>query len=108
MTLEISAVNAAQVKADSAKHVMVSWSAQKAANTNPLVVTEARGSWFWDSDGKRYLDFSSQLINSNLGHQHPKVVAAIKEQAEKLCYIGPNFQNEARATLARMLAERTP
>ncbi len=108
MTLDISAVNAARVKEDSAKHVMVSWSAQKAANANPLVVTEARGSWFWDSDGKRYLDFSSQLINSNLGHQHPKVVAAIKEQAEKLCYIGPNFQNEARATLARMLAERTP
>ena len=108
MTLDISAINAAQVKEDSAKHVMVSWAAQKAANTNPLVVTEARGCWFWDSDGKRYLDFSSQLINSNLGHQHPKVVAAIKEQAEKLCYIGPNFQNEARATLARMLAERTP
>jgi taurine--2-oxoglutarate transaminase len=87
---------------------MVSWGAQKAANTNPLVVSEARGCWFWDSEGKRYLDFSSQLINSNLGHQHPKVIAAIKEQADKLCYIGPNFQNEARTTLAKMLAERTP
>ncbi len=108
MTVDVNAVNAERVKEDSAKHVMVSWSVQKAANTNPLVVSEARGSWFWDADGKRYLDFSSQLINSNLGHQHPKVVAAIKEQADKLCYIGPNFQNEARSTLARMLAERTP
>jgi taurine--2-oxoglutarate transaminase len=108
MSIDIKAVNAEKVKEDSARHVLVSWSVQKAANTNPIVVSEARGSWFWDADGKRYLDFSSQLVNSNLGHQHPKVVAAIKEQAEKLCFIGPNFQNEARATLARMLAERTP
>jgi taurine--2-oxoglutarate transaminase len=108
MSLDVNAVNAEQIKEDSAQHVMVSWSAQKAANANPVVVSGAQGSWFWDSDGKRYLDFSSQLVNSNLGHQHPKVVAAIKEQAEKLCFIGPNFQNEARATLGRMLAERTP
>ncbi len=108
MSLDVKTSNAEQVKADSAKHVMVSWSVQKAANTDPLVVNEARGVWFWDADGKRYLDFSSQLINSNLGHQHPKVVAAIKEQADKLCYIGPNFPNEARSTLGRMLAERTP
>jgi taurine---2-oxoglutarate transaminase len=108
MSLEVKGVNAAQVKADSARHVMVSWSVQQAANSDPLVVAGAQGCWFWDADGKRYLDFSSQLINSNLGHQHPKVVAAIKEQAEKLCYIGPNFQNEARATLGRKLAELTP
>ena len=100
--------SAEQVNQDSAEHVMVSWSVQKSANTNPMVVSEAKGCYFWDNNGKRYLDFSSQLINSNLGHQHPKVVAAIKEQADKLCFIGPNFQNEARSTLARMLAERTP
>lgn len=108
MSLDVTQVNAKHVNEDSAKHVMVSWAVQKAANADPLVVSEAKGCWFWDSDGKRYLDFSSQLVNSNLGHQHPKVVAAIKEQAEKLCYIGPNFQNEARSTLARMLAERAP
>lgn len=108
MSVETIVTDAERVKEDSAKHVMVSWAAQKAANTNPLVVNEAQGCWFFDESGKRYLDFSSQLINSNLGHQHPKVVAAIKEQAEKLCFIGPNFQNEARATLARMLSERTP
>lgn len=108
MSIDVKEVKAEQVNEDSARHVMVSWAVQKAANTDPLVVSGASGSWFWDADGKRYLDFSSQLINSNLGHQHPKVVAAIKEQAEKLCYIGPNFQNEARSTLARMLAERSP
>lgn len=108
MSVDTAISNAERVKEDSAKHVLVSWAAQKPANTNPVVVNEAQGCWFWDDSGKRYLDFSSQLINSNLGHQHPKVVAAIKEQAEKLCFIGPNFQNEARATLARMLAERTP
>lgn len=108
MAIDINRVNAERLKQEAAQHVMVSWSVQKAANTNPLVVTEAKGCWFWDTDGKRYLDFSSQLINSNLGHQHPKVVAAIKEQADKLCFIGPNFQNDARTTLARMLAERTP
>jgi taurine--2-oxoglutarate transaminase len=108
MSVDVNALDAVQINAESARHVMVSWGAQKAANTNPLVVSEARGCWFWDSAGKRYLDFSSQLINSNLGHQHPKVIAAIKEQADKLCYIGPNFQNEARTTLAKMLADRTP
>ncbi|HEX2914336.1 MAG TPA: aminotransferase class III-fold pyridoxal phosphate-dependent enzyme [Chloroflexia bacterium] len=108
MTFTSQGVNAEQVKADSRQHVMVSWSAQKAANAGMIVVNEARGSYFWDTDGKRYLDFSSQLINSNIGHQHPKVVAAIKEQAEKLCFIGPNFANDARATLARRLAEITP
>lgn len=108
MSLDLSPVNTEEINRDSAKHVMVSWSAQKAANTNPILVSGASGSWFWDSAGKRYLDFSSQLVNSNLGHQHPKVVAAIQEQAAQLCYIGPNFQNETRTTLARMLAEKTP
>ncbi len=108
MSLELNAVNAERVIEDSAKHVLVNWSTQKAANAKPIVVTRAEGSWFWDADGKRYLDFSSQLVNSNLGHSHPKVVAAIKEQADKLCYVTPNFHVESRATLARMLAERTP
>src|SRR5207253_8999264 len=63
---------------------------------------------FWVYDAKRYLDFASQLVNVSIGHQHPKVVAAIKEQAEKLCTIGPPMANEPRSTLARLLAEVTP
>ncbi len=75
---------------------------------DPIPVAGGEGRYFWDYDGKRYLDFASQLVNLSLGHQHPKVVAAIKEQAEKLCTIGPPMATEARSTLARMLAEVTP
>src|SRR5919109_272068 len=59
-------------------------------------------------DGNRYLDFASQLVNVSIGHQHPKVIAAIKEQAERLCTIGPPMASESRSTLGRLLAEVTP
>jgi taurine--2-oxoglutarate transaminase len=75
---------------------------------DPIPVAGAEGRHFWDYEGKRYLDFASQLVNVSIGHQHPKVVAAIKEQAEKLCTIGPPMATEPRSTLARMLAELTP
>ena len=75
---------------------------------DPIPVAGGEGRYFWDYDGKRYLDFASQLVNVSIGHQHPKVVAAIKEQADKLCTIGPPMATEARSTLARMLAEVTP
>ena len=76
--------------------------------TSPRVIAGAQGSWFWDTDGKRYLDFQSQLVNLNLGHQHPAIVEAIKAQAEKLCYIGPAMGNDVRSELAQMMAEVTP
>ena len=72
-------------------HVFHSWSAQ--AEISPMVVTRAEGSHVWDGDGKRYLDFSSQLVFTNLGHQHPRIVAAVKEQAEHLCTIAPAMAN---------------
>ena len=87
-------------------HVFHSWSAQGALN--PVVVTGGEGSWFWDENGKRYLDFSSQLVNVNIGHQHPKLVAAIQEQAGKLCTIAPFHANEARSEAARLIAELAP
>ena len=68
----------------------------------------AEGRYFWDYDGNRYLDFASQLVNVSLGHPHPKVVAAIKEQADKLRTIGPPMATEPRSKLARLLAEVTP
>jgi taurine--2-oxoglutarate transaminase len=95
-----------RVKADDAKHVLHSWSVRSAID--PIPVAGAEGRYFWDYDGKRYLDFASQLVNVSIGHQHPKIVAAIKEQAEKLCTIGPPMATEARSTLARLLAEITP
>src|SRR5690242_14547112 len=88
------------------KHVLHSWSIQN--QISPLPVAGAEGRYFWDYDGNRYLDFASQLVNVNLGHQHPKVVAAIKEQAEKLTTIGPPMAHETRSELARLIAEVTP
>ncbi len=95
-----------QVVADAKQYVLHSWSVQDALD--PIPVAGADGRRFWDYDGKRYLDFASQLVNVSIGHQHPKVVAAIKDQAEKLCTIGPPMATEPRSTLARMLAEVTP
>jgi taurine--2-oxoglutarate transaminase len=95
-----------QVVADAKQYVLHSWSVQDALD--PIPVAGADGRYFWDYDGKRYLDFASQLVNVSIGHQHPKVVAAIKEQADKLCTIGPPMATEPRSTLARMLAEITP
>jgi taurine--2-oxoglutarate transaminase len=94
------------VVADAKQYVLHSWSVQNALD--PIPVAGAEGRYFWDFDGKRYLDFASQLVNVSIGHQHPKLVAAIREQAEKLCTIGPPMATEPRSTLARMLAEVTP
>ncbi len=87
-------------------HVFHSWSVQGALN--PVEITGAEGSYMWDSSGKRYLDFSSQLVNMNIGHQHPKLVAAIQEQAAKLCSIAPAFVNDARSEAARLITELAP
>ncbi|MER5785073.1 aspartate aminotransferase family protein [Streptomyces mobaraensis] len=96
----------AAVKATDRAHVFHSWSAQ--ALIDPLAVAGAEGSYFWDHDGNRYLDFSSQLVNTNIGHQHPKVVAAIRDQAARLCTIAPGFAVDVRGEAARLIAERTP
>jgi taurine--2-oxoglutarate transaminase len=88
------------------RYVLHSWSVQN--QISPLAVAGAEGRYFWDYDGNRYLDFASQLVNVSLGHQHPKIVAAIKEQAERLCTIGPPMAEESRSELARLLDEVTP
>jgi taurine--2-oxoglutarate transaminase len=81
-TLESNTELGRQVVSDAKHYVLHSWSVQDALD--PIPVAGAEGRHFWDYDGKRYLDFASQLVNVSIGHQHPKVVAAIKEQAEKL------------------------
>lgn len=88
------------------RYTFFSWSVQSAVK--PLAVVRAEGCYFWDAEDKRYLDFASQLMNVNTGHQHPKVVAAIKEQADKLCYAYPGLATEPRGELGRLLAEVTP
>ena len=88
------------------RHVVHSWSVQK--TLDPLVVEKSEGMYFWDIDGNKYLDFSSSLVNMNVGHQHPKVVKGIQEQAAKQCYIHPGIACTARVELARDLAQLTP
>ena len=85
------------------EYVFHSWSAQGALN--PMCIAGAQGCYFWDYDGNRYLDFSSQLVNTNIGHQHPKVVAAIQEQAGKLSTIAPQHANDARGEAAKRIVE---
>jgi taurine--2-oxoglutarate transaminase len=87
-------------------HVFHSWSAQ--ALIDPLPIASAQGSYFTDYAGRRYLDFSSQLVNVNIGYQHPRLVAAIAEYATKMCTIQPSFANDARSEAARMIAEIAP
>lgn len=96
----------AEVVAMDRAHVFHSWSAQGALS--PLAIAAAEGSYFWDYDGHRYLDFSSQLVNTNIGHQHPRVTAAIAAQARKLSTIAPQHANEARGEAATRLAALAP
>lgn len=98
--------SADQVLADDRAHVFHSWSAQELIS--PLAIADARGSYFTDYEGNRYLDFASQLVNVNIGHQHPKLVAAIQAQAAKLCTVQPSFANDARSEAARLIAELAP
>jgi len=95
-----------QVRRDDRAHVFHSWSAQ--GLIDPLPIASAEGSWFTDYAGKRYLDFSSQLVNVNIGYQHPKLVAAIQEQAARMTTVSPAFANDARSEAARLIAEIAP
>ncbi len=99
-------MDSSRIAENEKKYVIHSWMAQK--DFKPFIVTGGKGAVIWDETGKKYLDFSSQLFNVNIGHQHPKVVAAIKEQADKLCYVGPGTANDTRGELCRMLAEIAP
>ncbi|GDX33369.1 putative aminotransferase [Actinomycetes bacterium] len=103
MTIEATKT---QAYLDDRAHVFHSWSAQ--GTLNPTEITGGEGSYFWDSTGKKYLDFTSQLVNLNIGHQHPKLVAAIQEQAGKLCTVAPPFANASRSEAARLITELAP
>ena len=91
------------IAAENTKYVIFPWSKQK--GLAPVPMTRAEGVYFWNADGKRFMDFASQLVCVNAGHQHPKIVAAIKEQADKLCYMAPSLATDARGKLGRMVTE---
>ena len=94
-----------QIIQDNRDYTMFSWAVQNTAN--PIHLARAQGVWFWDGEGHKWLDFSSQLINLNIGHQHPRMLEAIKKQVDDLCFAGPGFATEPRAALGRKLAEVT-
>jgi taurine---2-oxoglutarate transaminase len=96
----------AEVVAMDRAHVFHSWSAQQ--GLSPVPVAAAEGCYFWDYDGNRYLDFSSQLVNANIGHQHPKVTAAIAAQAARLTTLAPQHASEPRGEAAARLAALAP
>ena len=88
------------------QHTLYEWSAQSAVD--PIPVAGAKGCWFWTPEGKRFLDFNSQLMCVNIGHGDERVVRAIQRQAETLAYANPFMATEARALLGRKLAEIAP
>jgi taurine--2-oxoglutarate transaminase len=101
-----AAVTNADVVALDHANVFHSWSAQK--SLNPMAIAGGSGSTVWDHDGNTYLDFSSQLVNTNIGHQHPKVIAAIAQQATSLATVAPAHANHVRATAAAKILSHAP
>ena len=99
-------MDAKEIKMLDREHHLHSWSVQGAID--PIVFDRAQGSCFWDADGKRYLDFSAMLMNQNTGHQHPKVVKAIQDQAAKVCFCAPGMAYETRSALVGALKDLTP
>ncbi|MDR2182399.1 MAG: aminotransferase class III-fold pyridoxal phosphate-dependent enzyme [Treponema sp.] len=94
------------IKTNHTRYNMQSWSKQK--GLNPIVIDRAEGIYMWDPSGKRYTDMSSQLVNLNLGHGNREIIAAIKAQADKLCYIAPSYASEPRGDLAELIVSLLP
>jgi len=88
------------------QYTLYEWTAQ--STVDPIAVDHARGVYFYTPDGKRYIDFNSQLMSVNAGHGHPRIIEAIKRQAEKLPYANPFMAHEPRALLGKKLAELMP
>ena len=101
-----SPLTAEEIVALTKKHTIFSWSAQAALNPIPMVRGE--GIYFWDADGKRYIDMNSQLMCVNIGHGDKRVIEAIKRQADELVYAGPGMATPVRARFGKLLAQYTP
>ncbi|MBC8172155.1 MAG: aminotransferase class III-fold pyridoxal phosphate-dependent enzyme [Anaerolineae bacterium] len=95
----------AEIVQKSKDYTLVSWNAQ--GIWNPIPIERGEGVYIYDESGKRYLDWSSQLVNVNIGHSHPHVVKAIQDQVAKLTYVDPQYTTAARARLGEMLSEVT-
>ncbi|ASN18804.1 aspartate aminotransferase family protein [Arthrobacter sp. YN] len=96
----------AEVAALDTANVFHSWSAQK--TLKPMAIAGGSGSTVWDHEGRTYLDFSSQLVNTNIGHQHPRLIEAIKQQLDTLTTVAPAHANHTRAVAARKILSHAP
>ena len=101
-----TAMTGEEIVALSKRHTIFEWSAQAAVD--PIPVARAKGVYFWTPEGKRFLDFNSQLMCVNIGHGDERVIRAIQEQAATLAYANPFMATEPRARLGAKLAEITP
>src|ERR1044072_3716998 len=101
-----SSMSGADIVALAKKHKLYEWSAQAAID--PIPVARAKGIHFWTPEGKRFIDFNSQLMSVNIGHGDQRVINAIAEQASTLCYANPFMATDPRARLGAKLAEITP
>jgi taurine--2-oxoglutarate transaminase len=99
-------VTTAEIIEKNKEFTLTSWTAQNA--WSPITMDRAEGVYFWDTEGKRYIDWSSQLINVNVGHGHPHVIKAIQDHVAKISYAYPSIATEARGRLGELLAEVTP
>jgi len=99
-------MNGEEIKSTLKKYSLQSWSKQK--NINPISVEKGDGIYFWDYDGNRYSDMSSQLVNMNLGFGNKAIGDAIKEQVDKYCFVGPSYGAESRAKLSKKIIELMP
>ncbi len=88
------------------QHTLFPWA--KGSDVNPLPITRAEGVYIYTADGKRILDFNSQLMSVLIGHGHKKVIAAMKKQLDELIYVYPGMATEPRARLGKLLSEITP
>ncbi|MEP7264630.1 MAG: aminotransferase class III-fold pyridoxal phosphate-dependent enzyme, partial [Bacteroidota bacterium] len=95
-----------QILKDNLEHTIISWSKQ--SGLNPLNISHAKGVYIYDRSGKKYIDFSSQLMNVNIGHAHPKVTEAVVRQMNEVSYVHPGMITEARGLLSKKLSEITP
>src|SRR6478672_10202360 len=106
MTRQFEAMTGDEIVELCRRHTLFEWSAQAAVD--PIPVARAKGIYFWTPEGKRFIDFNSQLMCVNIGHSDERVIRAIKEQAERLAYANPFMATDVRARLAQKLAEITP
>lgn len=99
-------MNGQEIKEMQVSYNLQSWAKQR--GINPIPIEKADGIYMWDFDGNRYSDMSSQLVNLNVGHNCRPIIEAIKEQAEKYCYLSPSYGSEPRAKLAKMVVDLMP